>query len=306
MPRYNRVLSSKRLFNVFGIFAILAIVATGLSLAKCGESEQGSSKTSSAYNPHQSEENEIQEEEALVRKALSLYFAKHRQYPKDMEELVKESFLERGSVKHIAYWPEEGYGSYGLSCPLPEGGCAILAGPPPREVSDEVLVAGWRERLRGYYLDHGQYPKDLQEIVQEIEAESGCRSSECNKAIPEIFRHIASDQYEEFMKRGFDYSVSEDLQSFTLDGKTLGIPSTWPSDTKLMSTDSKMQTMERWLNIFFDYNKRYPRNLKEMVDDAHVSMPAKELKDLTEGENIVYRVSEDGKTAYLNGKQIQP
>jgi hypothetical protein len=219
-------------------------------------------------------------EARCVRKALSIYFAEHHEYPEDIETLVEESFLKNGSFKHVSYAPELGYGSYRLSV-SPWWGHATLSGPPVSERSHTENLKQLRQILKEYYFAYGHYPKELEEIPKER----------------------THGYWEEIRVRDYAYSASADLAEFTLGGDTFGSPSTWPSEMKLLSTEGKLQYLGMELNLFFGSHERYPENLQEMV--APAGIPAELLRDLIEGEDISYVVSEDGQKAYLNGQRVK-
>ncbi len=186
--------------------------------------------------------------------------------------------MKEGTFEQTQYIPGIGYGSYKIG----QDGWFVrgIGGSPLSEMSREQMTIRLRIILKGYYSANGRYPKELHEIPHKA----------------------TGSEWEEIMRRGLAYSVSEDFQSFTLEGDTFGQPSTWPSEMRLLSTEGKIQYLEINLNFFFKSNNRYPKNLQEMVSSGE--MPAWLLRDLTEGEKIIYQVAEDGKTAHLNGERV--
>jgi hypothetical protein len=211
-----------------------------------------------------------------VRNALSCYFHENGSYPGDLNALVTLSLLEDGSFESISYTPELGYGTYRLSA-SPWWGHTILPGPPISERSLDENARKLRKLvLKDYYLLNGGYPETLYEIS----------------------RHIAWEYWDEIRRREYQYSVSEDLQSFTLEGVTFGPPSIWPSEIRLLSTEGKIQYLEIEINLFLNTHNRYPKSLSELLAPDL-------LADLTQEEDIAYEISENGKAAYINNKQVR-
>lgn len=226
-------------------------------------------------------------ERRILCKALSMYFAEYQRYPRDKATLVKGGFLKEGEVPHTSYMPGLGCGDYKVRGPGPFGLGFHYADPPPlSETSRDEIVKGLRWVLKDYYSHHRQYPKDLREIPRET----------------------ARGFWEEIRRKEYPYSVSEDLQSFTLDGHCFGPPYTWRSETSLLNSEGKVQLLEIEVASFFSKYQRYPKNLQEMIDPSNKDtgrISERLYRDLTEGENIAYRVSEDGKTAYLNAEPVR-
>jgi hypothetical protein len=213
-----------------------------------------------------------------VTKALSLYFADHQRYPESLEVFFEQSLLQRSIQEHISYIPEHAFGSY-------RGGYKderihISFGPGLSEVAHNVKLMRLRDRLMQYYRDRGRFPKDLPKLT--LEGSAGCG--------------------QEFSEGEYSYSASEDLQSFTLDGETYGPPPPRPS-LKDWSRAAKTRYLASLLRSFQDENGKYPKDLKGLVSPYYLD--ADELRELLEGENFIYTVSENGKSAHLNGKDVK-
>ena len=212
-----------------------------------------------------------------VKEALSSYFAEHHRYPESLDVFVEQSILQRDVQKHIEYFPRYGYGSY-KACYKDEQ-IAVLFGPPFSEESQHVKLMRLQESLMRHYRRHSHFPKSLLEFAHK----SG---SCCNQEISE---------------GNYSYSVSEDLQSFTLEGDTFGAPPPRLS-SKELDRVSRIGALAEALDGFQLRIGRYPKDLKELVSSDAEPVG---LRKLLEGEDFTYEVSEDGKWANLEGEDVK-
>ena len=214
-----------------------------------------------------------------MTEALSLYFAEHHRYPESLEVFFEQSLLQRSIQAHIGYAPRYDYGSYMAG--YKDEQIHISFGPAFSEVAHNVKLIRLRHRLMQYYREHGRFPKDLHKLT--LEYQPGCR--------------------QEISEGDYSYSASGDFQSFTLDGETFGAPPPLPS-RKDWDRATKIRYLTLSLYSFHAENGKYPKDLEGL---ASLSIfDADEFRELLEGENFGYTVSDDGKTAYLNGKELRP
>lgn len=212
-----------------------------------------------------------------VQEALSMYFAEHHRYPESLDIFFEQSILQGDVQKHIGYVPRYEYGSY-EACYKDEQ-IAVLFGPPFSEESQHVKLMRLQESLMRHYRRHGHFPRSLLEFAQ--------KSGSCST--------------QEIGERGYSYTVSEDLQSFTLEGETFGAPPPWLSSKKLDRV-SRIGVLAEALDGFQLRNDRYPKDLEELVSSDADPVG---LRKLLEAEDFTYEVSEDGKRANLEGKDIK-
>ena len=228
--------------------------------------------------PHFAGERARDQEIQSVTEALSLYFAEHHRYPESLEVFFEQSLLQRSIQARISYAPRYDYGSYMAG--YKDEQIHISFGPALSEVARNVKLRRLRGRLIQYYREHGQFPKDLHRLT--LECPPGCR---------------------QVLSEGdYSYSASEDLQSFTLDGDAFGAPPPRPS-LKDWGRAAKIRFLAGELHSFHAENGKYPKDLEGL---ANLSIfDADEFRELLEGESFVYTVSDDGKSAHLNGKDVK-
>jgi hypothetical protein len=226
-----------------------------------------------------------------VKEALRVYFFDHGRYFENLDVVFEEYGLRKELLNNIGYGRRHDYGSYTLSY-SDEHIHALYGGPPWSEQSHKAKLNELRYGLRSYYREHGRFPRDLYEYAGDD--------------WPELTHEIDKGQY--------SYSVSEDLQSFTLDSKSSGpvIPWYMRLDLEAFDRTSKIELLAYMLELFYLDIDRYPKDLQEVIDlkeryfeDLRGLVDISDnLRHLIEGEDIIYKVSADGKSAYLDGEDV--
>jgi hypothetical protein len=187
-----------------------------------------------------------------IGEALSLYFKDNSRYPEDLDVLVEQYGLKQEQTQGYSYSPAYNYGSYGLGYTeetATEFRVMNLGGPPPTEMSHEALAADLVVELRMYYTGYGRYPDTLLEL--------------------EIVYPKATERIEATRKEDFAYSVSEDKQSCSLDGRTIEpIPPLSPAKEKMIR-DGKINYLTKILLKYREDNGRFPRTLQELVSSGY-------------------------------------
>ena len=221
-----------------------------------------------------------------VQRALATYFAEQGRYPETLDLFIKQGKLRKKSLTNIYYAPIYGSGSYEASWTRGEKDffgqwpICIRAGAPFSQITQRAKAMKLRDNLRLHYTISGNYPRDL--LVH------------ANNHAHVYVTGIQSGEYE--------YTVSRDLQSFTMNGEFLGPPSTWSSERSVDPKADNIMLLKYVLNHFYEEKGRYPKELQELVESG---MPASVFESLTEGESIDYRISADGMAAYLDNVKLE-
>ena len=223
-----------------------------------------------------------------IRKTLSLYYKDNGRYPQDLGVLVKHYGLKQELTLNCYYFPSDNYGTYSLSYHDKYfwgfvTGFLKLRGPPPSEQSHEVLANSSRFELRFYYAKYGRYPDTLLEGIT-----------------PQATELKAAIKKEEFV-----YSVSEDQQSYSLDGEESGptSPSRLFPVWKDANREKRIYYLTLILKTYRKENGRYPETLKELTGSG--IRYAHRMDEILEGADFEYHTSANGKEAFLDGKKIE-
>ncbi|MHC4744782.1 MAG: type IV pilin protein [Planctomycetota bacterium] len=186
-----------------------------------------------------------------ITEALSLYWKDNGRYPEDPAVLFEKYGLTQEQAEDYSYTPTDNYGSYGLDVTIETADGVILmtlGGPPPAEMSHEALASRLVSELRMYYSMNGRYPDTLLESVEP-------RNTELRKAVK---------------KDAFAYSIAEDKQSCSLDGRTI-VPFPSPeqiAEGKYWIRKANIEILTQMLHTYREKTGRYPNTLQELAGSS--------------------------------------
>jgi hypothetical protein len=137
-----------------------------------------------------------------ISRALKVYFEQNNSYPRHLDVLVGHSLVRKDVSKHAGYSVADHGGSFTLAYKTPQGNI-VHSGPPFSHITREAKIDLLKNALFFYYGLNKSYPRKLEGAFLEA---------------------ISPELAEEISKGLYSYSVSEDLQHYTLDGNIVGPP----------------------------------------------------------------------------------
>jgi hypothetical protein len=223
----------------------------------------------------------ISHETGILRDTLASYYAEHGRYPGDLNILVEQYGLEKDVAKHFGYGHDLCYGSYRISFKgKPKGVGVGSYRTIYSEMSDTAKLILLVRELKNYHVFNERFPEDLLE-----------------------YAHKEGLIFEDEIRGGkFIYSVSNDLQSFTLNGMTFWPVQGHPDEEKV----AKINQLQDALDLYRLDTGRYPEDFQKLLEsDLPFNFPLYDIGQFLEDEKIIYSSSDDGMIAYLNGVDIE-
>ncbi len=209
-----------------------------------------------------------------VYSALEIYFDEHERYPDEVDALIGRSDVNRRMLERFTYHTEYDHGTFWMTYIAPRY-VMELREPPLCKQSHKAKIMNIADWLETAYLETGSFPEELK---------------------PGFMR-------ESFCTEDYDYSASEDLQSFTLDGYAFDAPPP-PPEVLGQGREKKIGLLKFIIQSYHWSENRYPKDLEELANSS--APDSIYVDDLIRGENVQYEVSEDGQRAFLEGEELSP
>jgi hypothetical protein len=240
-----------------------------------------------------------------VQNALADYCKRHQRYPERLDDLLEEYGIdkEKFGLYFITYVPHACYSNYTIMFNN-MGGCNCKgvyrtgrfdiygAQPAYSQTGHEWKTRLVRKCLRRYHERKGAFPEDLLVFKRED-----------GDLLPFV-------DAENFDAQELSYAVSDDLQSFTLEGKRYESVPADPESTRQIET---------FLNALVRYThlkNNYPDSFQDLVEthvyqglwnDEEKQQYQNELEEASQflqKFEYQYSRSDNGKIAFLNGEDV--